>query len=404
MKYLLLFSLLFLNLLKAEIVFDDNMPPSKEILMDYDSIPDDSEVINPKELEKDTSQILKDVDSLQKKETLKQPISSNNLFLNFINPPKKALLNQRIKIELKATIARDDVKNLSIDFKNSDDFQIFNPKREWKKIDENRFLKTIYIKFKKITKKTPSIKVTVEFQKGFKNTITIKVPPISIVKLASNRLFCGVIADNLEILNHSEKRFDDNSNIVLLEINATNSNLEDFYIPYAKKSGVDEYKDSGEFQKIFGYALIERDVKVFKFKYFNTKTNRYELKSFNIILKDQTLSTQTDLNPKKNRYQLYKSIVLAILAALFFIFSLKNRSIFLLFIAVVLAIYVAYSNFPMKKIILQKGVGLKILPTKNSTIFYIVPKDTKVDVVYERKGYYKVILPNQKIGWVKKSD
>jgi hypothetical protein len=65
--------------------------------------------------------------------------------------------------------------------------------------------------------------------------------------------------------------------------------------------------------------------------------------------------------------------------------------------------YIAYINLPFKTITLKKGVGLKILPTQNSTIFYIVPYDLKATVVYENKKYYKVILPDDKhIGWVKK--
>ncbi len=402
MKSVLLFLFLILSFLRAEIVFDDNLPPSKEVMMDYDSIQsDDNEVVNPEELKKNSEELLKDVDTYQKKDSLSNVVGSNNLFLNFINQPKQAFINQRVKIIIKATIARTDIKDLKLTFKNANDYKIFNP-NSWKKKDENTYLKTFYIKFKTKTPKTPRFKVIVEFKKGFKNQTTITLPPIKIIKLASKQLFCGVIADNLDIISHSEKMYDDKSNIMLLEINATNSNLDDFHIPYSIKSGVDEFIDKGEYQKIFGFALISKNKQIFKFKYFNPKINHYELKSFNIVLKDQSVSTQTDLNPTKSKFALYKTIFIIFLALLFLLIFLKTKNLISLFIAIILLVFVAYLNIPMKQVLLKKGIGLKILPTYNSTIFYIVPKDVKANVAYEREGYYKVILPNQKIGWVKK--
>jgi hypothetical protein len=55
---------------------------------------------------------------------------------------------------------------------------------------------------------------------------------------------------------------------------------------------------------------------------------------------------------------------------------------------------------PMSKIVLQKGVKLRILPTKNSTIFYITQEQTTADKLLVRDGYIKILLPNKKIGWI----
>jgi len=403
MKYLLLFLLIFLNIVKAEIIMDENLSPSQEILMDYDSVPsDDGESVSPQELQKNSQELLKDVDTLQESKKELKVYSNNNVFLNLQNPPSSAIQNQRVKIVLKATIARDDIKNIKLTYKDSKDYKIFNPNNDWQKIDENRFIKVIYIKYLTINPKAPKFTVLVEFKKGFLNKATISLPPLKIIKLAPKELFCNVIADSLEIINHSEKIYNDKLNIVLLELNATNSNLDDFKIPYAKKSGIDEFKDFGENQKIFGYALIPKNLEIFKFNYFNPKSNRYELKSFNINLKDQSVSTQTDLNPTKNKFAFYKSMVLLGIGILLFLIFLKSKSLLTLFFALLFLGYTAYINIPMKTVLLKKGTGLKILPTFNSTIFYIVPQDTKANVAYEREGYYKVILPNQKIGWVKK--
>ena len=187
-----------------------------------------------------------------------------------------------------------------------------------------------------------------------------------------------------------------------MEINATNSNLDDFKIPYAIKSGVDNIKDIYKSQKAYCFAIVPNTLKKFKFSYFNTFDNNYKIFSFDIVTKDQTISTQTDLNPHKSEYLIYKTILLVSVSFILLLFYIRKRNYTLLLIIVMLVGYAGYLNMPMSKIILQKGVNLKILPTENSTVFYIVPYKIEAKVAYERKGYYKVILPNQKIGWVKK--
>ena len=374
--------------------------------MDYDSVPEDEEEkidkIPSQELQKDSSELLKDVEKLQKADL--KTTQNNNVFVTIENLPKKVILNQRVKLKLKLTIARDDISDISVKAKKSKYYTLYTTSGEWKKISDNRYIKTIYIKYKTTNPKAIRLKIRVEFKEGFANEANVLMDSIRVVKLASNKLFCGVLAKNIDIISHSQKVYDDKSNIVLVELNATDSNLDDFKIPYAIKSGVDEFSDSGESQKVFGYAIVDKNLEIFKFKYFNTKTNHYELKSFDIVLKDQSLSTQTDLNPAKNKFALYESIAMGIVGAIFLLLFIKNRSTFSLIIAILLLGYTIYKNFPLKSVVLKKGIGIKILPTKNSTIFYTLPHDTKAKVAYERKGYYKVILPNNKIGWVKKSD
>jgi len=401
--------LLLLNIVRAEFVFDDMAPPVKEEIIDYDSTSNDEpdEVIPQEELNKNSEQILDDV--IQTKEKLESNKSyknsyEQNLFLTLVSSPKKAILSQRVAVVIKATIARDDVEQITTTFKNQKTFLVLNTNQKWQQIDQNSYKITYYVKYISTSPDDMKVKVSVKFKNRFKNSSTITIPKPKVVALKSDDFFCGVIAKKFTIVSHSEKRYDDLYNIILMELNATMSNLGDFSIPYAKKSGVDEYIDRGETQKAYAFAIVDNRAKIFKFKYFDSTTNHYKINSFKIVLKDQTLSTQTELNPQKNKFKLYKTIVLLTVVFLMLLLALRKKSKILTLIMIILLAYTAYINIPFKKITLKKGVGLKILPTQNSTVFYIVPNDLKATVAYENKKYYKVILPDGKhIGWVKKN-
>jgi hypothetical protein len=51
--------------------------------------------------------------------------------------------------------------------------------------------------------------------------------------------------------------------------------------------------------------------------------------------------------------------------------------------------------------ILQKGTKIKILPIQKSTIFEILDRETKVNVLKYKNDFVKVIF-NNKVGWVHK--
>jgi hypothetical protein len=400
--------LLLLNFVRAEFVFDDMMPPVKEEIIDYDSTSNEpEEVIPEEELNKNSEQILDDV--IQTKESIESDNSykksyEQNIFLTLISSPKKVILSQRVPITIKATLARTDLNSIKAYFPKSSDYIVLNPDAKWQKLNENSYKTTYYLKYLSTKVSNKNVKVEVKFENRSKSSSTITIPKPKVVALKSDEFFSGVIAKEFEVISHSEKKYDDRYNIILMELNATLSNLGDFSVPYAKKSGVDEHIDKGETQKAYAYAIVDNRAKNFKFRYFNSKINHYKMISFDIVLKDQTLSTQTELNPQKNKYKIYKTIALLVVTFIILLVAIRKKSIVLSVIMIILFAYIAYINLPFKTITLKKGVGLKILPTQNSTIFYIVPYDLKATVAYENKKYYKVILPDGKlVGWVKKN-
>ena len=401
----LLALLLLLNFAYAEFIFDDTLPPSQEEVIDYDSVDtNDTDTIPPEELQKNSTQILQDViktkDSLNYSQT-----TSKDIYPTILKQAKKVLLNQRTKLVLKAVIARDDVENIVVNFKQNQTLKVLNPSQAWTKTDANKYKATYYLKYTSLTPTNESAKIEVTFSDKLKNSSSIMITAPKVIKLQDSELFCGVMANDLTIISHSEKKYDDSHLIVLMEVNSTLSNIEDFMMPTLSKSGVDEYIDSGESQKAYLYAIVDRKQKDFKFSYFNLLQNKYNIITFKIEPKDQTLSTQTELNPTKNRYTKYKTATLILMLFLLLFFVVKSKSYILAVLTMILFIYVVYTNIPFKSITLKKGEGLRILPTENSTVFFICSKDTKAVIAYENKNYYKVILPdNTHIGWIKKDD
>ena len=403
MKTILSLLLLFVCFLKAEIVFDDSLPPSTEHIIDYDTVQnDDTEPVSQDELRKNSQEVLDDVVSKHHNQSY-TAFSDQNLYLSIQKQPKKAIFFQRVAVDIKATVTREDLDRFETTFTKSSAVKLLNPKQKWQKIDQNSYKIRYFLQFLKQTNQL-GFSVTAFFKNGSKSRSFIKLDKIKLVGLKADEYFSHVIADKLQVKSHTQKIYDDKHNIVLVEIVADNSNLKDFHIDSSIKSGVDEFKDKNNTQTAFAYAIVDKKLQRFKFKYFNSKKNRYELVDFDIILKDQTLSTQTDLNPQRNSFKMYKTVALLSVAFVLFLFFLKTRSKLTGAMAIFFILWGAYINFPLKTVDLKKGDGLKILPTQNSTVFYIVPSKLEATVIYETKDYYKVMIDNNHIGWIKKDD
>ena len=247
----------------------------------------------------------------------------------------------------------------------------------------------------------PSIRVVAINNKLKKYTKDIQSKAINIIKLKQNPLFNNVIANKLDITSHKEKRYDDKSILVLMEINATNSNLEDFHLSFAKREALDSFEEHLSWQKVYYVCVIPKYQKEFKFKYFNALNGKFVRVSFPVILADATLSTQLGLDPKKSKFFLYKVIAMLFVALLFILIYIRYKSYFALTIGIAIMLYVVFTKLITSTITINKDINIRILPTQNSTIFFKTPKKIDAKVILKKRGYTKVLLPNGKIGWIK---
>ncbi len=328
-------------------------------------------------------------------------IKVRNILLSYVQKPEKIYLRQHFRIKIKAIIPQTDITAIETQFLGGKSYQVLNRDNPWVQTGENSYENSFVFKLTDKDAVLPNIKVINQSKSGKIQSEILKPFSSKIVALREDEFFSRVIADSLAVKHHQERPYDEQSNIIVMEINATNANLEDFHIPYAKREGIDDLKQSGNTQKIYYFAIVSNARKEFRFKYFDPANKRYEMVSFAIKPIDTSISTHTELNPQKNKYILYKAIFLIVMSLLFVVLFMIYKKYLLLAGALVFIVLLAYLQIPITKAQLPAGSALRILPMANSTVFFRTQRPLEVDILLKKKRYTKVLLPNKKIGWVK---
>jgi len=86
-----------------------------------------------------------------------------------------------------------------------------------------------------------------------------------------------------------------------------------------------------------------------------------------------------------------------------YLFIRRKRVIYLIFL-ILLSVYYFIDTNPLNSIKISANTKVQILPTENSTVFYVTPRVLYVQKVMTREKYIKIILSNGKIGWVKEKN
>ncbi len=331
-------------------------------------------------------------------------VKEKNIFLSFLDYPKKVYVNQHFTIKIKAVLTQEYLKSIKASFIGGKEYKLLNKEAVWKKLDDKSYLIAYTFKLTSLSASLPAFKVSTTNKTGTASHEKLKPEPLRVIALKNDELFSNILANDFSLISHHEKKYDEKSNIVLLEINATQSNLEDFHLSYAKREGIDSLRNNAKVQNIFYFAIVPSYQKEFKFKYFNLNSNKFNRISFPIIVSDASVSTQTDLNPQKSKYFLYKVIALFILAFLFLLLYIKYKKNYLLILALGLVIYTVYSKLITNNLLVDQNVTIRILPTQNSTVFFRTSQKMQVKVLLKKNGYTKVLLPDTKIGWIKDDD
>ena len=234
------------------------------------------------------------------------------------------------------------------------------------------------------------------YANDFNKTININ-KIINIKNLPKINNFSGILATNFQIINPISSKYDTNKTILSFTIKCKNCNLNDFNL-----SNEENLKIISNNEATF-YIILPRNQKKLIFYYFNTLKNKFEKEEIPIILKEDTISTQTDINPNENKFFTPLNISILILIALSLIIFLIYQKVWILILPIMLSILLLIQFLPKGEILLKKGTKVQILPTKNSTIFYIIPKNTKAKILNKRGNYIKVKIDN-KIGWVNENN
>ena len=336
-------------------------------------------------------------------------ISSKNLYLSYINYPKHIYKNQRFEIEVKALITRKNYDYIQTRFLNAKNMTPLNPRQLWKRSDvSNTFINKFYFKAYESEFRMPDIEVKLYKGKTLIESRVITALDITFSEIAkSDERFTSVIAKDFKVITSKTKQYTNKQALTIIDIEANNSNLEDFYIKGIDEQGITLIEDKYPFQHIIYYLVIPIHKKSIVFNYYNTSLNKFEKITVPVVLEDELVSTQTDLNPNNSSFEFYKKIAIGVFSLIFLIlFIWKRKYIFLILFLILTIIFILFA-MPNKTIKLKPNTVIYILPTKNSTIFQKVQNGAVVEDMKRKNGFVKIMFANGSnnfIGWVKEKD
>ncbi|MBL6970221.1 MAG: hypothetical protein ISR68_02355 [Campylobacterales bacterium] len=328
---------------------------------------------------------------------------SERLYLYHTDHPKNVYTNQVFSIKLKAIIVANDFNEVNTNFTDQKNITLLNPDSKWKQVNKNEFY-NIY-KFKVANKDFLLPKITLlllDSNQNIKYQKTLDPVNINFNKIAiDDKLFSNLIAKNVYIKGQTTKQYNNNLLLSVLEIEATDSNLEDFKLKQYTQQGIEDFSVNNNIKTIFYYVITPRDDKFIKFKYYNSIQKTFINIDSPIILTDELISTQTDLNPQNSKLLFYQKVILAVLLILFIGLYFKTKhKINILFMLITIALFMMLM-IPNKTMNIASGTNIYILPLKNSTIFHTTKQSQTVELIGKKNGFNKIILSNDTIGWIK---
>lgn len=223
--------------------------------------------------------------------------------------------------------------------------------------------------------------------------------------LVANPNYCGVIASSMQVTDVNIEENDATTNLVYLEIEATNSNLEDFRLPGIKEQEFAQGSIFGmDTARVNVVARVNKEEKVLEFSYFDIARHDFVPVSVNIAnVPTFDEDVKEDLNPKSSWLKI-SNLAALILLAIFLLMTIIKRSYVFAALSLLLAGFLIYKIFiNTYSIKTQPNARVLILPTKNSTELLTIPNPTKLEAVDKKNNFYKVNI-DSKTGWISKDD
>jgi len=219
---------------------------------------------------------------------------------------------------------------------------------------------------------------------------------IKIKKLPQINDFSNVLAESL-IIKDPIATLSKNKILLSFTIKCQNCNLKDFHLKNEENLTI---LNSNEATYL---VTLPKNLKNFSFYYYNTKKENFEKITVPVKLKEETISTQTNINPNENTIFTPLNILIFIIIALFLIIFLIYQKIWILIFPIAFSLAFVYQLLPKGEITLKKGDKLTILPTYNSTVIYIIKKTQKAKILAKSRNYVEVKIHN-KTGWVNENN
>lgn len=335
-----------------------------------------------------------------------QEVRVTDLLLSTSRVPKQIYQNQVFSMGFAANIQQNINLDLNLTIDSTDSLTWLNENSiNWVKDINGVYRTTLWFEANATDATINKINVLANRNGEFfqKASIKPKLPKITNVEERPN--YAHIVADELLVKNYKTSKFDDNSNIMTIEITAKNANLNSMWVddPTITRQGFNPSRGNYRNQTGFYFVVFDNNKTEFNFSYFNAVDKQFENYSLGVRLEFDDLSTQVGLNPQNDPFAAYKkaAIYLGVLILLFMYVASKNSTP--LIFACFLIAFNIYRQDPHYIGVVADKTKVKILPIERSTIFYITQKDEKVEIFDKEGGYYKVFFDNGKIGWVEEN-
>ncbi|WP_121628598.1 hypothetical protein [Poseidonibacter antarcticus] len=332
--------------------------------------------------------------------------AAKNLYVSYQQVPKQVYKNQRFEVNIKALITTKNFDYITTSFLNSKNIKVLNPKAKWKNTFDANYEVKYFFKANKGNFTLPDFSIKLVKNGDIIETSNLSSAHISYSDIArGNERFSNIIAKDFKLKAYKTKQYNNKESLTIIDIDAIDSNLEDFYLHGIKEQGTSKLDNNYPKQNLIYYLVLPVHKKKVEFDYYNTTTKNFITITVPLILQNELVSTQTDLNPNDSSFEKYKKIALVILLIVFIIIYIIKRNKIYLIISIILLIISIIYLMPNKTGIVKKDSYIYILPTDKSTIFFQIKNEEKVEILNKKREFIKVMgIKNKFIGWIKEEN
>jgi len=232
-------------------------------------------------------------------------------------------------------------------------------------------------------------------------------PQMELVKINKEHYFSNVIANLIEVEQLHVEQYNNNNYKVTLMLLGQNSNLEDFYLEEFGSFQKQIYLETNHIKQYLIYEFLAPiSTKNIKFSYYCPTTNKFESLNIPIVVEQGIISKQEDISPHIYNDMYYEKAIILLGAIFFFVLFYWTRHIIFIFIGGVISLYLLFVIVRLftSEVELKVGSSVFVLPTTNSFAYDELENTTKVKVILKQKQWSKVLIDDEKIGWVKNED
>jgi hypothetical protein len=332
--------------------------------------------------------------------------AAKNLYVSYKQIPKQVYKSQKFEVTIKALVTTKNFDYITTSFSNSKNIKVLNPKSKWLNTSGANYENKFFFKADKGSFKLPTFSM-----KLVKNGKVVEVSNLSSRSITysdiakDDKRFSNVIAKDFKLKAYKTKQYNNKESLTIIDIDAVNSNLEDFFISGIEEQGVSKLTDNYPNENLIYYVVMPVHKKKIEFTYYNTTTKSFGTVTVPLILQNELVSTQTDLNPNDSSFEKYKKMAVVLLLLLFILIYIWKRNKIYLLISIILLIISIIYLMPNSTGIVKKDSYIYILPTKNSTIFFKLENEEKVEILNTKREFIKVMGIDKKfIGWIKEEN